>query len=67
MKYIVSTNVPILGYLNPVNLIADSFYSLYYYNTHTQYFKDLALLCVFTAGFSIITYFVIRRQKYASL
>lgn len=67
MKYIISTNVPILGYLNPANLITDSFYSLYYYNTHTQFFTDIALLCVFTTIFSIITYFILRRQKYASL
>lgn len=67
MKYIISTNVPVLGYLNPVNLIADSFYSLYYYNIHTQFFTDIALLCVFSGVFSIITYLVLRRQKYASL
>lgn len=67
MKYIVNKNVPILGYLNPANLIADSFYSLYYYNTHAQFFKDIVLLSVFAAVFSIITYLVLRRQKYASL
>ncbi len=67
MKYIVSTNVPILGYLNPANLITDSFYSLYYYSTHTQFFTDIALLCGFAAVFSIITYLVLRRQKYANL
>ena len=67
MKYIVNKNVPILGYLNPANLIADSFYSLYYYNTHAQFFMDIALLSVFAAVFSIITYLVLRRQKYASL
>lgn len=67
MKYIVSTNVPILGYLNPANLITDSFYSLYYYSTHTQFFTDITLLCGFAAVFSIITYLVLRRQKYANL
>ncbi|WP_055667743.1 ABC transporter permease [Desnuesiella massiliensis] len=67
MKYIVNKNVPILGYLNPANLIADCFYSLYYYNTHAQFFKDIAMLSVFAAVFSIITYLVLRRQKYASL
>ena len=67
MKYIISTNCPILGYLNPANLITDSFYSLYYYNTHTQFFTDLILLCGFTIVFSLATYFVLRRQKYASL
>lgn len=67
MKYIVMTKAPILGYLNPANLITDSFYALYYYNTHTQFFTDILLLCGFIIAFSSITYFVLRRQKYASL
>jgi ABC-2 type transport system permease protein len=67
MKYIISEKVPILGYLNPANLITDSFYSLYYYNTHTQFYRDIVLLCIFSIIFSGITYFVLRRQKYASL
>lgn len=67
MKYIVTTKIPILAYINPANLITDSFYALYYYNTHTQFFTDILLLCGFTVVFSTITYFVLRRQKYASL
>ncbi len=67
MKLIIRNNCPIVSYLNPANLIADSFYSLYYYNTHTQYFTDLILLSCFTAFFSLITYIVLRRQRYASI
>lgn len=67
IKYIISTNVPVLSYLNPVSLIADCFYSLYYYDTHTQFFVDIILLCVHNIVFGVITYSVIRRQKYASL
>lgn len=67
MKYIISANIPLLGYINPANLISDSFYSLYYYSTYTQFFTDIALLCVFIIFFSTVTYLVLRRQKYASL
>jgi ABC-2 type transport system permease protein len=67
MKYIITTKVPVLGFLNPANLITDCFYTLYYYNTHTRFFTDIAVLCMFSAVFSIITYFAVRRQKYASL
>ena len=67
IKYIVMTKAPILGYLNPANLITDCFYALYYYNNHTQFFTDILLLCGFTLFFSSVTYFVLRRQKYASL
>lgn len=67
MKYIITTSVPILGYLNPANLLTDSFYSLYYYSTNTQFFTNIALLCGFSTIFSIITYVILRRQKYASI
>lgn len=67
MKYIVNEKAPILGYLNPANLITDSFYTLYYYDTHRRFFINIALLCVFSVVFSLITYLAVRRQKYASL
>jgi ABC-2 type transport system permease protein len=67
IKYIISTNIPILGYLNPANLITDCFYSLYFYHTYTKFYTNIAVLCGFIFVFSIGTYFVLRRQKYASL
>ena len=33
MKYIIAENVPILAKINPVNMVTDGLYSLYYYNT----------------------------------
>lgn len=67
IKYLIATKMPILGYLNPANLITNSFYALYYYNTPTQFFINILLLCGFTLLFSATTYFVLRRQTYASL
>jgi ABC-2 type transport system permease protein len=67
MKYIIRTNVPVLGYLNPANLITDAFYSLYYYDTYTRFFSNIITLCGFIVFFGLCTYFVLRRQKYASL
>lgn len=67
MKLVVRDTVPILNYLNPVNLIADSFYALYFYSGTTHYFINLAILCAMTAVFGFFTYLVLRRQKYASL
>lgn len=67
MKYIVATKLPVLAYLNPVNLITDSLYSLYFYDTHTKFFINIALLCAFSIVFSLITYTVLRRRSYASL
>ncbi len=67
MKYIISQNAPILSYLNPVNLLTDAFYSLYYYDTLDRYLLNLGLMGVFAAVFCLGTYAIIRRRKYASL
>ena len=67
MKYIVQKNAPALAWLNPVNLLTDAFYSLYYYGTLTRYALNMAALAAFAAVFCAGVYFIIRRQKYASL
>jgi ABC-2 type transport system permease protein len=67
MKYIVNTKLPVAGYLNPANLIADSFFSLYYYDSYAKFYTNILLLCGFIIIFSFSTYLVLRRQKYASL
>ena len=67
MKYIINSKVPILGYLNPANLITDSFYALYYYDTHSRFFLNIGLLCGYSILFGVITYLSLRRQKYASI
>ncbi|WP_371025162.1 ABC transporter permease [Paraclostridium ghonii] len=67
MKYIVSSKLPILNYINPLNLIADSLYSLYYYDTTNKFFINISILCILSIVFSTITYLVLRGQKYASL
>lgn len=67
IKYLIAKNVPVLSYLNPVNLLTDAFYSLYYYDTYSRYFLNLGILGLFILLFGTITYLIIRRQKYASL
>ncbi|NLM46772.1 MAG: ABC transporter permease [Firmicutes bacterium] len=67
MKYIVSRHFPLLSCLNPVNLLTDAFYSLYYYDTFTRYALNMGMLCIFIIIFCTGTYLIIRRRKYASL
>lgn len=67
MKYIVQTKLPILAYINPANLITDGLYSLYYYDTLNRYFINLGLLGAYGLIFCILTYLILRRQKYASI
>ncbi len=67
MKYIIAQKAPILSYLNPINLLTDAFYCLYYYDTLGRFFTNIAALCAFILLFCSGTYFIIRRRKYASL
>jgi ABC-2 type transport system permease protein len=67
LKYLITHNVPALAYINPANLIADAFYSLYYYTTYERYFLSIGLLAAFSALFFIIVVLLTRRQRYASL
>ncbi|HHW49197.1 MAG TPA: ABC transporter permease [Clostridiaceae bacterium] len=67
MKYIIARNVPVLSYLNPLNLLTDAFYCLYYYDTFSRFAVNIGILCIFIILFSGGTYLIIRRRKYASL
>ncbi len=67
LKYIVSQKAPLLSYINPLSLLTDAFYCLYYYDTYSRYWMNIGLLGVFIFLFSAGTYMILRRQKYASL
>lgn len=67
MKYIIASNIPILGYLNPANLLTDALYALYYYDTLERYTLNMTILGVFCIVFLVGTYLAIRRQKYESI
>lgn len=67
MKYLVQTYAPIVGYLNPVNLLTDALYALYYYETYDRYILNMAILGALSLFFVIGTYLKIRRQKYESV
>jgi ABC-2 type transport system permease protein len=67
LKYIIQQNIPILGWINPINLLTDAFYCLYYYDSLSRYTLNIIGLLVVIVLFSTGTYFMIRRRKYASL
>jgi ABC-2 type transport system permease protein len=67
IKYFVTKSAPIVQYVNPVNLVADGLYALYYYGVGERYFLNLIILSVMTAVFMLLNFFILRRQKYASI
>lgn len=67
MKYIIDKSAPIVNQLNPVNMITDGFYSLYYYDTFERFNFNLASLAIFSAIMLAISIITLRRQKYDSI
>lgn len=67
MKYVIDKNVPIVNKLNPVNMITDGFYSLYYYDTFDRFYANVIGLFLFSAIFIGISIWSLRRQKYDSI
>ena len=67
MKYVVDTNAPIINNINPVSMITDGLYSLYYYPTLDRYWFDITSLLVFSGLLILISAIQLRRQKYDSI
>lgn len=67
MKYVIDKNIPIINKLNPVNMITDGLYSLYYYNTLDRYYFNIISLVIFSIIMMILSINSLRRQKYDSV
>lgn len=64
MKYIVDTHLPFVNKINPVAMITDGFYSLYYYDTLNRYFFNVTSLFVFAFIMISLSFISLRRQTY---
>lgn len=67
IKYWIQNNFPIFAYINPVNLITDSLYALYYYDNLNRYTTNLICLIVISLLLIISSIIVGRRKQYDSL
>lgn len=67
MKYYIDTAVPMLKYINPVRIITDALYTIYYYTDYTRLYLNWALIGGISLIFLIVTVIILRRQKYASI
>lgn len=67
MKYIVDANYPIINKINPVSMITDGLYSLYYYGVGPRYYTDLISLIVFSSVMIGISIWSLKRGRYDSI
>jgi ABC-2 type transport system permease protein len=67
IKYMIAENFPILSYINPVNLVTDAMYSLYFYDTYDRFYLNIILLLLIAVVLGVLSIIGIRRQNYASI
>lgn len=67
MKNIIDKNVPFINKINPVAMITDGLYSLYYYESADRFIIDAVSLAVFSVVMLLISFSGLRRQRYDSL
>ena len=67
MKDIIERTVPIINRINPAALIADSFYSLSIYDSLDRYLLNTGLLVTITIILAVLSFCLVRRERYASI
>ncbi|MDR1782002.1 MAG: ABC transporter permease [Bacilli bacterium] len=67
INYLIKTTIPILSYLNPVALITDCFYYLYYYNSFSMALPNIAILVVMSILCLVFSIIELRSDSYESL
>ena len=67
IKHWIDLNMPIVGKLNVINLVSDSIYQLFFYNSLTTFYQNIIWLVVLTILFIIFDYRFERKVQYVSL
>lgn len=63
----IDSNFPLLSWINPATQIAQSFYSVMYYDSMTPLFTHVLVLLVISAVLFALAVGSLRRQRYASI
>ena len=67
IKIIIAEKATLINKVNPVALISDGIYSLYYYDTLDRYYNNLICLGGVTLGLILLTFIFTRGKQYDSL
>lgn len=67
MKIIIAERLPLLGKINPVTLITDAVYSLYYYDSSQRFMENILYLSLITLVLGALSLYFMRGKEYESL
>lgn len=65
-KYVIDTKMPIINKLNPVAMITDGLYTLYYYQDNKRYLFNVISIIVFAIIMISLSIRALRRKSYDS-
>ncbi|WP_429949223.1 ABC-2 type transport system permease [Enterococcus sp. AZ170] len=67
IKLLVNQHLPWLNAINPVNLVSEALYKLYYYQNIDSFYNNILNLSILTAVFITLSVIYERRVQYVSL
>lgn len=67
VKLLINEHAPFINQINPVNLVSEGLYKLYYYQNIDSFYTTLFNLVILTFIFIAISVFFERRTQYVSL
>ncbi|WP_311488278.1 ABC transporter permease [uncultured Helcococcus sp.] len=67
IKMIIQRNIPILNKINPVAIITDALYSMYYYNDMARFYQNISYLGLATFVFIVLTAVFTKGKRYEHL
>ena len=67
IKYWIDLHIPVLGKLNLVNLISESFYQLYFYRSLEDFYLNLFWLVAFMVILAFSNLMFERRVQYVAV
>ena len=67
IKYLVQLYIPFLNYMNPVAMITDGLYSIYYYGIDERFYGNIFSLMIIIILCYSASFFLIRKKSYQSL
>ena len=67
IKDFIEHHIPVLNDINPAALVTDAFYDLNVYDTYGRFITDFLWLAGLTVLCAVACFFIVRRNRYASL
>lgn len=67
IRLFVQNRLPFLAYINPIHMITNALYSLYYYTNLNQFWYYTGFLTLIAIVFTVLSIMVVRGKQYDSL